>query len=224
MLERLDNCLADYGMEVLGCFSFTYNELKQFSQPNSIGIMIASCGRSMWSIFKCSMQFSDGRANPLERWSAEVLTATAVEFNAQLLLPFDKPFPPFQQWAIRAAGLHQSPLGLLIHPDYGLWFGLRAVMVLNAAEFADIEKPVAHDNLCEQCEDKPCHYACPVRAFAENTLNTGKCFSHLKTNNQPDCKSEGCKARNACPIGNAHRYCAQQLQFHMAAYCGQLKN
>ena len=41
------------------------------------------------------------------------------------LFPFGgPPHFPFQQWARRAEPVHPSPIGLLIHPIYGLWHSL----------------------------------------------------------------------------------------------------
>jgi hypothetical protein len=30
----------------------------------------------------------------------------------------------------------------------------------------------------------------------------------------------GCQARDACPVGRKHRYSADQVRFHMAAFAG----
>ena len=67
-----------------------------------------------------SPEARDGRADPLDRWSRRVVDALAAALGARALYPFDgPPHWPFQRWARRAEAVHVSPLGLLIHPDYG---------------------------------------------------------------------------------------------------------
>ena len=39
-----------------------------------------------------------------------------------------RPWLPFQQWARKAEPVHVSPLGVLIHPDYGLWHSYRGAL------------------------------------------------------------------------------------------------
>lgn len=55
---------------------------------------------------------------------AEALGATAV-------YPFQPPWQPFQRWAMRAEDVQSSPLGILIHPDYGLWHAYRAALLFD---------------------------------------------------------------------------------------------
>ncbi len=206
-------------MEVLGSFVPFSDEAGYEAGQNIVGIMIASCGQDTWRQFENSAEYLDGQADPMERWSARILDVVAVEHSAKLMLPFEQPYPPFQTWAKRAGQLHQSELGILIHPQYGLWFGLRGVMFVDAQKL-DIAGMAENDkqDICASCADKPCLEACPVSAFGNKTLQVDKCFTHLKSKNVPDCMKEGCAARAACPVGNEYQYCSEQLLFHMRAY------
>ena len=123
------------------------------------------------------------------------------------------------------AVVETSPLGILIHPEYGLWFGLRGVLFVNV-ENQQVEKliqpPQVPAKLCQECTEKPCLSACPVNAFGDEGLNVKSCFSHLerveKSAASPNCLEVGCAARAACPVANEHQYSRDQLQFHMHAY------
>ena len=84
-------------------------------------------GRDGWDAFAKSPEAADGAAHPLDRWSERVIGRLARELGAKALFPFGgPPFWPFQQWARRAEPVHPSPIGLLIHPRYGLWHSTAA--------------------------------------------------------------------------------------------------
>lgn len=89
-------------------------------------ILVGNTGSTFWSVFRRSPEFRDGLAHPLDRWSERVITGLARELGGHAVFPFKgPPFYPFQQWARRAEALSPSPLGMLIHPEYGLWHAYR---------------------------------------------------------------------------------------------------
>src|SRR4029079_14149017 len=101
--------------------------------------------------------------DPLYSWSREVIGAVAEKFEARAVSPSDRPYLPFQQWAMRAEGLKPSPLGLLIHPQYGLWQAFRgALLFRQSMAFAPLQE---NGHPCDVCASKPCLSACPVDAF-----------------------------------------------------------
>lgn len=225
--DTLDEMLNNLGMEILGDFLAGSGEITSFATANIAytGILIASCGSQMWPHFYKSSEFEDAEGDPLNRWSARVLGAIAQQFDAKLALPFKKPYQPFQQWAERAGGLTRSPLGMLIHPVYGLWFGLRGVLFFptDQVDLSQLMRTKSSDSahdICGACLDKPCLKACPVNAFGDDGLNVNACFSHLDSIAAPDCMSTGCAARAACPVAPGHTYGSDQLQFHMRAFRG----
>ena len=75
---------------------------------------------------------------PIHRRSARQLVArrsigaVAATFGARAVSPSDRPYLPFQQWAMRAEGLKPSPLGILMHPRYGLWHAYRGALLFDA--------------------------------------------------------------------------------------------
>ena len=99
-----------------------------------------------------------------------------------------------------------SKLGLLLHPVYGPWLGLRA------ACFIDEEMQVSSrvSGSCEGCA-APCASACPGAAFAEGKWAVDPCAAFHQTSTV--CASS-CDARAACPVGAEHRYEALQYQYH----------
>ena len=105
-------------------------------------------GRDGWDAFAASPEASDGCADPLDRWSRRVIEALARELGATALFPFGgPPWLPFQQWARRAEPVHASPIGILIHPRYGLWHSYRGA--LGFSEALAVPEPEAAASPCE---------------------------------------------------------------------------
>ena len=90
-------------------------------------VVIGHAGPGLWERF--SAERPDG-PDPLDRWTRARLAPVAERFGAALVLPNDgPPYRPFQRWAMRAEAVHPSPLGLLIHREFGLWHALRAALL-----------------------------------------------------------------------------------------------
>jgi GMP synthase (glutamine-hydrolysing) len=99
-------------------------------------------------------------------------------FDAVALYPFGgPPYLPFQQWAMRAEGLQPSPLGALIHPDYGLWHAYRGA--LGFGERLALSPVSPRPRPCDDCADKPCLSTCPVGAFDGRGYDVPACAAHL---------------------------------------------
>jgi len=61
---------------------------------------------------------------------------------------------------LQAEPLHRSPLGLLIHPEWGLWHSYRGALGLR--ERLDLPPHESVASPCESCRERPCLSACPV--------------------------------------------------------------
>jgi hypothetical protein len=168
----------------------------------------------MWPVFSVSPEYSDGEAQPLDRWTRRVIEPIAGEFGAEAVFPFGEPVYPFERWGQQATGQQQSPLGILIDPDHGLWSAFRAVLIFS--DWFDIPATDQAAYPCESCTEKPCLSACPVAAYTGTDFKVGQCLAHLSTDYEPRCLDTGCQARAACPVGLA--YSPEQIQFHMAAF------
>lgn len=180
-------------------------------------VLLGNIGGSIWPAFsRWRAGAGQGVANPLDTWSAELIRPLAGRLGGQAYFPSEKPWQPFQQWAMRAEGLKASPLGVLIHPEYGLWYGYRG-----AIGFAEMlgEPTVAFNrHPCDDCRDKPCLTSCPVDAVRPMSFNVPACRSHIHSPpGEAGCMASGCIARDVCPVGAEYRYPPEHLRFHMAA-------
>lgn len=183
--------------------------------------LVGVAGSAFWPRFKASPQFADGQPDPLDRWSREIGNALAQRMGGVALFPFDgPPYRPFQRWAQRAEALRTSPLGLSIHPVYGLWQAYRFALHLPVGEPVRPARPapMAPTNLCATCTDQPCLSACPVAAFTGSAYRLDACAAHLHAPQGQACRQDGCLARRACPVGVAYRYEPEHAAFHTAAF------
>ena len=187
-------------------------------------VLLGPIGGSLWPVFAASPEMSDGCGDAMDRWSRRVIDGLADRFGALALYPFGgPPYRPFQRGARRADTVAPSPLGMLIHPEYGLWHGYRGALA-----FADaIDWPVAvhRDSPCLTCERKPCLSTCPVGAFTGDRFDVVACRTHLERPEGAACRDDGCLARNACPVGRDYAFPAAQIRFHQAAFrrAGQVR-
>jgi hypothetical protein len=180
-------------------------------------VLIGVAGRSGWGAFAASLEAHDGFDHPRDRFSRRVIDAIADDLAAVALYPFGgAPYLPFQQWALRAEPVHPSPIGLLIHPTYGLWHSYRGA--LGFAEALELPPLEVLPSPCETCSGRPCLAACPVGAFTAAGYDVAACASHLKSAAGGECMNRGCLARRACPVGAEHAHGAEQAAFAMAAF------
>jgi hypothetical protein len=175
-------------------------------------ILVGNAGPSMFSRFSRERKSA---AHSLDEWCRQVIGGLAAQLDAKAVFPFDKPALPFLRWAKRGGQSHQSPLGLTIHADFGLWHAYRAALIF-AAVF-DIP-PIKSKSPCEACAEKPCLSACPVNAFDGAAYDVDSCVDHIASPHGGDCMAGGCLARRACPVGRAYVYEPAQMQFHMNAF------
>ena len=184
------------------------------------GLLVGNVGSSLWPEFSRSVEHDDGAADPLNRWTERVVReATSALSTGQpvdLRFPFGEPIWPFQRYAIAAAGMQSSPIGLLIHPEFGLWTAFRAAIMFADDIVLPASEPVASP--CATCADRPCLSACPIGAFTEAGYDYPACKSHVGSAAGEVCLMTGCAARQACPVGQGLRYDQPHQQFHMKAF------
>jgi ferredoxin len=220
--QRISKVLFDHGLILRGGFNFNAADNAPNApsgKPAKSVILIGQAGAAVWPHFmRWRATQSATISNPLDTWSREVIGSVADTFGARAISPSDRPFAPFQQWAMRAEGLKPSPLGILMHPEYGLWHAYRGALLFDH----EISIQEAHKaiHLCDLCDGKPCVKACPVDAYSETSFAYQDCLAHVRSPNGKACRSGGCLDRNACPQGMAYRYPAHVQAFHMAAYAG----
>lgn len=217
---ELDDLLAVAGFLCLGECPVNSDDSfpgrKSFSANSHIKL-IGSTGPNLWSAFKRSLEFSDGKPQPLDRYTKRELTRIAASRECLVVFPFEgPPYYPFQQWAARCGGFSQSPLGVFAHSEFGPWAGFRAAYIVAGQP----SRPAleAGAGPCGNCVEKPCISACPVDAISlSGGYDVPRCRTHLASSQSLDCWS-GCLARRACPFGSEHAQAPENARFHMESF------
>jgi len=171
-------------------------------------------GASWWDRVTASAEWRDGAPDPVDRWSKRVLGQIAAQMGGAAIYPSDgPPWPPFQRWALETGRMWQSPVGLLVHPDAGLWVAFRAALAL---PFTVTWPPAARP--CDACAGTPCLTACPVGALAGAGYDLPRCHAFLDTPSGAGCLSAGCAVRGACPVSQSHARLPAQSAYHMSRF------
>jgi ferredoxin len=218
--NQVSEALARNGLILRGGFNFADGENVPAGPSGVFAksvLLVGQAGAAPWPYFQRWLENQPQPiANPLDSWSREVLGAVANEFGARAVSPSDRPYLPFQQWAMRAEGLKPSPLGILMHPTYGLWHAYRGALLFED----EISLPEAHEaiHLCDTCVEKPCLKSCPVDAYSTQGFAHEACLGHVRGPRGAPCRNGGCLDRNACPYGASYRYPPEVQAFHMASF------
>lgn len=206
----LEDHLASLGLCLRGGFAL----IPEDQLGTGSLVLVGSVGPALWPVATAGFR---GELDPLDDWTRRVMDPLAEQSGARVLYPFSgPPFHPFQGWLQRALGLHRSPTGLLIDPVFGLWHAVRAALILPLAwPFPPAERKLSP---CESCETKPCLTACPTQAITAVGPEPDRCAAELVGSDRGQCLQGGCLARNACPVGQLHRYSPDQQAFHQQAF------
>lgn len=186
------------------------HRLHDFGRPHARGLLVANT-RALWPPFVRAVRDDAvvrASADPLECHLERTLHAAvvALPFAARAYLSHVvTPRPvPIQQISQRA---HFAPLGpchLCIHPEYGPWFALRAVVVCDHdAAIADTTEP---PHPCAGCE-RPCVRALKIALDGGPATRDGVRAGWRRW----------AEVRTVCPLGRAHRYDDPQLEYHYTA-------
>jgi hypothetical protein len=215
--DELPELLAPHGLIARGAVHLDPSEVSALNAKSLV--LIGHAGSSIWPHFtKWVQEQKQAPENPLDAWSEHIISPIAAKLGGRAIFPFQKPFHTFQQWAMRAEGLKPSPLGILIHPVYGLWHAYRGAVVFDDEILIQEAQEQSHP--CDPCIGKPCLSACPVNAFSNGKYDVGGCRGHLASEAGRACRGEGCLARLACPVGREYAYEPEQMRFHMRAFSG----
>jgi hypothetical protein len=221
-LAEIAAALAESGLILRGAFNLVEGEqlpAEPTVAPAKSALLVGNAGAAYWPHFRRWREWQPkGLADPLDTWSREVIGAVASRCGARAVYPSDKPYLPFQQWAMRAERLKPSPLGILMHPEYGLWHAYRGALLFDREMATEPPRNVNH--LCDACIEKPCMKACPVDAYSPAGFAHQACLAHVRGPSGAPCRSGGCLDRNACPYGAKYRYPAEVQAFHMRPFAG----
>jgi len=177
-------------------------------------VLIGNVGSKVWEHF--GIQYDDWiEPDPLDNWTKASLDPIAGKFGAKVIYPFNGDAPaPFQTWAMKGDCVFPTPIGALIHPQYGLWHAYRACFIFDG-EVENLPQKPDVGSPCATCETKPCQYSCPVDAYKNSHFNFMKCIDFLNKNLEGSCMKNGCLARKACPVGSDYAYEREHGKFHM---------
>lgn len=185
--------------------------------PGARSILVfGNGGGALWDAFVRDLE-RDPRglteeAHPLDAYVRRSVAAADPAFGAA---------PRRWFWATAEADLHidfrllagmaglgvQSRLGLLLHPTWGTWVGLRAACFL-AADLPASE-PVT-ESPCDGCP-APCVSACVGAAFPEGRWDVDHC---ARFHREDDRCERTCASRLACPVGADRRYAPEHYAYH----------
>ncbi len=215
-LSDVEASLAQAGLSSRGAFHPVARDGVPLFAPGVAArtvVLAGNAGPRMWRRFA---GVRAARGISLDAWSETVLNGLAEQLGAAAAYPFKRPYLPFQRWARRAQACHGSPLGLLIHPDYGVWHGYRGALLF--AQELKLPEPDRRPSPCASCAERPCMSACPVGAFSDMRYDVPACARYLAATPEPACMEIGCLARHACPVGRDYRYAPEQARFHMLSF------
>lgn len=158
-----------------------------------LGLLIANT-RALWPVFQAQRR---AEPDPLDRYTERVLTAAYPSATIYYAHRAEHgAFLPFTRLAVAAGFAALAPSHLVIHPIYGPWIGLRALVVIDGEPPA--RPPIA----------KPCTCAAPCRDALAAALPSTDWRAWLAV-------------RDACTL-RAHRYDDDQIAFHYANTWSQL--
>ncbi len=204
------------GSHLRCCGGFHVSELPEAAVdiPTAVEtvILVGNTGGAFWRQFRAA---KPKEPHPINRWTRDTILDIAGQLGAETIFPFDgPPFPPFQKWAQGAEDVFPSPIGPLVHREFGLWHAYRGALLFQ--EKIDLPQRAEKQlSPCEQCTEKPCLTSCPVDVFSGDPFNFGACVNYVNSQAGIECRFNGCQARRACPVGSDHCYEPDQAAYHM---------
>ena len=210
--QAVAEAASDCGLLARGGFHPAPEDLA----PPSCGsvILIGNAGADFWPRFEAERR---DEPHSLDAWTRRTVDRIAAKVGGWALYPSDgPPYFPFQRWAQKADAVFPSPIGLLIHAEFGLWHAYRAAICLHDVIPLPTRKQAT--NPCDICSERPCLTTCPVGAFQPGRYDSQACAGYLRQLEGADCLSGGCRARRACPVAGPDLYAPGQAGFHMQAF------
>jgi methylmalonic aciduria homocystinuria type C protein len=215
IVERIGAACAGRGLDLAQplCASWfnatarPEHRLPDLGRPAALAVVLGNT-RALWPHLAGALAADAGLAadpDPVDRYCERVVHAALAGVTEPWLVRFaHEPAPVAIQQVAHAAGLaHLAPSHLSVHPEYGPWIALRAVVVL------DVDGPPGPaPALAPPCE---CAAQCMPRFQAALTRAGVARPGHAQV--ESDWRA-WLAVRDACPVGRTHRYGEQQLLYH----------
>ncbi len=176
-------------------------------------LVIASGGRAFWQT-TCGDHQPPPRpgreAGLVDRRCSEVVEELSHHLAGhghanKTVYPDDRPTLNFPRMGEMAGLGTVSPvLGMLLHPDFGLWVNFRAAVLIAGSPFGT-DWPRAVPTTFQPCATcaRPCVEACPANVYdPSGDIHLEQCAQHRHTGGCAD----GCDVLRACPVGAEHRH------------------
>jgi hypothetical protein len=112
--------------------------------PPGHGVLIGN-SRALWPLFEAARRDED---DPLEHYTERVIDAAFV--GARIFYAhrkYDGSFIPFQKIAVATGFGALAPSRLVVHPRFGPWFALRAIVIVDGT--GPSRSPIAQPCTCE---------------------------------------------------------------------------
>lgn len=225
-MEILSQRLAATGIDLLQPFSIGwYNQgvddslrLPDFGRSSSFGVLVAN-SRALWPAFLDAAAANMGLArapHPIDQYVQErVLDAVEVLSPCRWEIRWEYEKPPrrvaMQRLAEVIGFANLSPAHLCVHPNYGPWVSLRAVIVVDVEGPAEQAPPLKPS--CPEC-------ATHCGALLEAALATS---AHFESATVAANWKAWASVREACPIGHCYRFYDDQIRYHYTKDRGVLE-
>ncbi|MDR2188402.1 MAG: hypothetical protein LBE62_10175 [Azonexus sp.] len=170
-------------------------------------ILLGHGGRRLWDEVQ---RAGGGGEHPIDDYCRQTIARV---FAGPLAgLPYRLLYPGHASVNLQALGElagwhHASPFMLGVDAEWGSWYAYRAVILCRAEWPPTPVVERAHP--CLACHEKACVAACPARAINQG-FHLDRCADQRLS--PASACADGCLARNACPVGAAHRYSEAQMR------------
>jgi methylmalonic aciduria homocystinuria type C protein len=157
-----------------------------------LGYLVANT-RALWPIFLAARRADRAlteSSDPIDRYTEQICAQLAGARCWFVHRAYDGAFLPFQRIAVAAGFGTLAPSRLLVHPTYGPWFGLRAIVL------------VAGDPITRLLAPAPCDCADRCGAAFDRARDAQESWRAWLA------------VRDACCVGREHRYDDDQLEYH----------
>lgn len=218
--DEIEADLRAAGLRLRGGFCPGARELVDtLGQPVRTVLLVGNVGSEIWAPFSAARKtIPPDERDPMNWWIERTVGAIAERANARVVFTHHgPPFHPFLSWAARSEPVHPSPLGIFIHPRYGLWHAYRAAFLFD--EVLALPPQAPEPSPCATCVAQPCRSACPFPEVALVDNHVAGCMAREPS----PCLAEGCAARRACPVGCEFQYAPPHMRFHMEAFLASMQ-
>jgi methylmalonic aciduria homocystinuria type C protein len=182
--------------------------LPDFGRADRLAVLLGN-SRALWPCFIDALRREPARiddAHPLDRWIDERVADAVAGRPEPHEIRFAHERPPRRvamQRLAEVAGLAWlSASHLSVHPTYGPWIALRAVVVFDVAGPIRSQAPPPCPSCSERCVPA---FERAVRVIDDPVEAHEDVARHWET---------WVAVRDACPLGRAHRYDDDQVRYH----------